>query len=108
MLRAIHAQEGRAAARAKAQEVAGKLKALRLGKVAAWLKEAVDEALVYYAFRDEHWRRIRTNNPLERIMREIIRRTRVVGTFPDGQSALNLAGARLRHTAGTKSSSGVT
>src|SRR5262249_49586459 len=47
------------------------------------------------------WRRIRTNNPLERILREIRRRTRVVGAFPDGQSALNLAAARLRHIAGT-------
>jgi hypothetical protein len=45
-------------------------------------------------------RRIRTNNPLERILREIQRRTRVVGAFPDGQSALNLAAARLRHIAG--------
>ena len=44
----------------------------------------------------------RTNNPLEPIMREIRRRTRVVGAFPDGQSALNLAAARLRHIAGTK------
>src|SRR5262245_11184337 len=57
--------------------------------------------LSYYAFPEEHWRRIRTNNPLERILREIRRRTRVVGAFPDGQSALNLAAARLRHIAGT-------
>ena len=42
------------------------------------------------------------NNPLERILREIRRRTRVVGAFPDGQSALNLAAARLRHVAGTE------
>ena len=42
------------------------------------------------------------NNPLERIMREIRRRTRVVGAFPDGQSALMLAAARLRHIAGTQ------
>jgi Transposase, Mutator family len=41
------------------------------------------------------------NNPLERLLREIRRRTRVVGAFPDGQSALNLAAARLRHVAGT-------
>ena len=41
------------------------------------------------------------NNPLERILREIRRRTRVVGSFPDGQSALNLAAASLRHIAGT-------
>ena len=38
---------------------------------------------------------------LERLLREIRRRTRVVGAFPDGQSALNLAAARLRHIAGT-------
>ena len=44
---------------------------------------------------------IPVNNPLERILREIRRRTRVVGAFPDGQSALNLAAARLRHIAGT-------
>ncbi len=102
MLKAIHAQESREAAKAKAEEVAGKLRALRLAKVAQWLEETVDETLVYYAFPDEHWRRIRTNNPLERIMREIRRRTRVVGAFPDGQSALNLAASRLRHIAGTK------
>jgi transposase-like protein len=62
---------------------------------------AVEETLTYYAFPEEHWRRIRTNNPLERILREIRRRTRVVGAFPDGKSALNLAAARLRHIAGT-------
>jgi putative transposase len=60
------------------------------------------ETLSYYAFPNEHWRRIRTNNPMERIMREIRRRTRVVGCFPDGNSALMLVGARLRHIAGTK------
>jgi Transposase, Mutator family len=63
-----------------------------------WLLE---ETLTYYAFPEEHWRRIRTNNLLERILREIRRRTRVVGAFPDGQSALNLAAARPRHIAGT-------
>jgi putative transposase len=56
----------------------------------------------YLTFPSEHWRRIRTNNPLERIMREIRRRTRVVGAFPDGESALNLAAARLRHVAGSQ------
>ena len=105
MLKAIHAQEDREAAQVKAREVAAKLRDLRLTKVADWLEATVDETLVYYAFPNEHWRRIRTNNPLERIMREIRRRTRVVGAFPDGQSALNLAAARLRHIAGTKWSS---
>src|SRR6201981_2800023 len=64
-------------------------------------QRSVEETPTYYAFPEEHWRRIRTNNPLERILREIRRRTRVVGAFPDGQSALNLAAARLRHIAGT-------
>jgi putative transposase len=53
-------------------------------------------------FPDEHWRYIRTNNPLERVMREIRRRTRVVGSFSDGNSALMLVVARLRHIAGTQ------
>jgi hypothetical protein len=42
------------------------------------------EAVIAYAFPDIHWHKIRTNNPLERIMREIRRRTRVVGAFPVG------------------------
>ena len=69
---------------------------------AADLVEAsVYETLTYYAFPDIHWQKIRTNNPLERIMKEIRRRTRGVGAFPDGQSCLNLAAARLRYIAGT-------
>jgi hypothetical protein len=57
---------------------------------------------VHYAFPREHWRCRRTNNPLERILREVRRRTRAVGAFPDGKSAWMLAAARLRHIAGTK------
>jgi putative transposase len=102
MLKAIHAQEDREAAQAKATDVIAKLRAQRLRKAAELLEEHVGETLTYYAFPDEHWRRLRTNNPLERIIREIRRRTRVVGAFPDGQSALNLAAARLRHIAGTR------
>jgi putative transposase len=78
-----------------------KLRGLRLSRAAELVEVAIEETLTYYAFPEEHWRRIRTNNPLERILREIRRRTRVVGAFPDGQSALNLAAARLRHIAGT-------
>jgi putative transposase len=61
-----------------------------------------EETFCYYRFPMEHWRLLRTNNPLERINREIRRRTRVVGNFPDGQSALMLVAARLRHIASTK------
>jgi len=101
MLKAIHASEDIAAAREKAIRVIEKLRGLRLSRAAELVEAAVEETLAYYTFPEEHWRRIRTNNPLERILREIRRRTRVVGAFPDGQSALNLAAARLRHIAGT-------
>ena len=101
MLKAIHAQEDRAAAEAKAAAVVAKLRAARMRKAADLLEQSVTETLSYYAFPEPHWCRIRTNNPLERIIREIRRRTRVVGAFPDGESALNLAAARLRHIAGT-------
>src|SRR6516164_2453649 len=101
MLKAIHASEDITAAREKATRVIEKLRGLRLARAAELVEAAVEDTLAYYAFPEEHWRRIRTNNPLERILREIRRRTRVVGAFPDGQSALNLAAARLRHIAGT-------
>jgi putative transposase len=101
MLKAIHAGEDLVAARQQAVRVIEKLRGLRLTTAAELVETAVEETLAYYAFPEEHWRRIRTNNPLERILREIRRRTRVVGAFPDGQSALNLAAARLRHIAGT-------
>ncbi len=102
MLKAIHAQEARAEAEAKAKQVVAKLKVMKLKKAAHIVEEGVIETLSYYQFPEQHWRRIRTNNPLERIMREIRRRTRVVGAFPDGESALMLTAARLRLIAGTK------
>src|SRR5262245_40450387 len=101
MLKAIHASEDIVAVREKAIRVIEKLRALRLTKAAELAEAAVEETLTYYTFPEEHWRRIRTNNPLEWLLREIRRRTRVVGAFPDGESALNLAAARLRHVAGT-------
>ena len=102
MLKAIHAQEDLAEAQKKTRSVADKLEAMKLRKAAQRVREGADETLSYYQFPREHWRQIRTNNPLERIMREIRRRSRVVGCFPDGNSALMLAAARLRHIAGTK------
>jgi putative transposase len=102
MLKAIHAQEDRQAARDKAGLVAEKLDTMRLSQAATIVRGGVDETLSYMAFPREHWTRIRTNNVLERIMREIRRRTRVVGNFPDGKSAVMLVAARLRHIAGTR------
>jgi putative transposase len=102
MLKAIHASEDIVSAREKAFRVGAKLRDLRLTRAAELVESGIEETLAYYRFPEEHWRRVRTNNPLERILREIRRRTRVVGAFPDGQSALNLAAARLRHVAGTE------
>ncbi len=102
MLKAIHAQESRKEALKKAQAVIADLRAQRLTRAADLIEESIEETLTYYGFPDCHWRKIRTNNPLERIMKEIRRRTRVVGAFPDGQSCLNLAAARLRHIAAGK------
>jgi putative transposase len=102
MLKAIHAQEDKREALQKAAHVIKKLQGMKLGRAADIVKEGIEETVSYYEFPREHWRRIRTNNPLERIMKEIRRRTRVVGSFPDGDSALMLVAARLRHIAGTK------
>ena len=102
MLKAIHAQEDLEEARAKAGRVIEKLETMKLGKAAEIVRSGIEETLSFYHFPREHWRRIRTNNPLERIMKEIRRRTRVVGAFPDGNSALMLVAARLRHIAGTR------
>jgi putative transposase len=102
MLKAIHAQENRDTAAGKAEAVVTELRRQRMAKAADLVEQHVGDTLTYYAFPDSHWIKLRTNNPLERIMREIRRRTRVVGAFPDGQSCLNLAAARLRHIAGTQ------
>jgi len=82
--------------------VAVKLKEMKLADAAALVLAGIDETLYYYTFPREHWRSLRTNNPLERLLREVRRRTRAVGAFPDGKSALMLAAARLRHVASTK------
>ena len=65
-------------------------------------EDGIEETLTYCDFPSEHRTRIRTNNVIERLNREIRRRTRVLGTFPDGSSALMLVCARLRHAAGTQ------
>ena len=102
MLKAIHAQEDKEAAQQKAEQVIAKLKALRLEKAAHIIQAGAEETFSFYEFPSDHWRHIRTNDPLERLDREIRRRTRVVGNFPDGQSALMLVAARLRYLSGKK------
>lgn len=102
MLKAIHAQESKEAAREKARQVAAKLQEMKLGAAAKKLQDGIEETLTYMEFPTQHWTRIRTNNTIERLNREIKRRTRAIGAFPDGQRALMLVCARLRHLAGTQ------
>ena len=102
MLKAIHAQESKKAAREKAKAVVEELRSMKLKEAAKKVEDGIEETLTYCDFPGEHWTRIRTNNCLERLNREIRRRTRVVGSFPDGNSALMLVCARLRHVAGTQ------
>ena len=67
---------------------------MNLNKVAEFVESTVEETLSYMNFPYEHWTRLRTNNALERIMKEIRRRTRVIGAFPDGYSAMMLDNVR--------------
>lgn len=102
MLKAIHAQEDKEAAREKAKQVIEKLQSMKLGKAARTVETGFEETLTFMSFPAQHWLRIRTNNALERLNREIKRRTKVVGTFPDGEYALMLVCARLRHVASSE------
>ncbi len=100
MLKAIHAQEDKRAAREKAAAVAAKLREMKLKEAARKIENGILETLTYMDFPSAHWSKLRSNNVIERLNREIRRRTRVVGTFPDGNSALMLVCARLRYIAG--------
>ena len=102
MLKAIHAQESKKASREKAAALVAELKAMKLPEAAKKVADGIEETLTYCDFPSEHWVKIRTNNAIERLNREIRRKTRVVGAFPDGNSALMLVCARLRHVAGTQ------
>jgi len=94
LVRTIFAQPDKAAAHAQLAEVAKSL-ALRFPKAAQMLRDAEEEILAYMAFPTEHWRQLHSTNPLERLMREIGRRTDVVGIFPNRASLIRLAGAVL-------------
>ena len=102
MLKAIHAQESKRAAREKAKAVVEQLRSMKLKEAARKVEDGIEETLTYCDFPSEHWTRIRTNNVIERLNREIRRRTRVVGSFPDGNSALMLVCTQLRHGIGTQ------
>ena len=102
MLKAIHAQENKEAAREKAVLVVQKLKDMKLPAAAKRVEDGIEETLTYMDFPTQHWPRIRTNNTIERVNRELKRRTRAIGAFPDGESALMLVCARLRYVASSE------
>lgn len=102
MLKAIHASEDGEAATEKANHIVQKLREQKLPEAARTLENGINETLTYYRYPTEHWTRIRTNNPLERLIKEVRRRTKVIGAFPDANSALMMCAARLRHVSGTK------
>ncbi len=101
MLKAIHAQESREAAETKSKDVITKLQSMKLSAAAELVENSIHETLAYYAYPPQHWLKIKTNNPMERLLKEARRRTKVVGAFPDGNSALMLVAARLRHGSST-------
>lgn len=74
---------------------------MKLGAAAKVVETAIQETLTYYAYPAQHWLKLKTNNPMERLLKEARRRTKVVGAFPDGHSALMLVAARLRHVSAT-------
>lgn len=98
-LKAIFSMESRGKALEKAESVAKDMEARKLREAAKCLREGIGETTTYLLddYPREHRRRIRTNNMIERLNREIRRRTRVVGSFPDGRSALMLICARVRY-----------
>lgn len=105
MLKAIHAQESKEAAREKAKQVVAKLERMKLLKAAQKVQNGIEETLTYIDYQPQHWTKLRTKNTIKRLNREIKHRTKVIGAFPDGQSALMVVCAQLRHVAAPEWSS---
>jgi len=93
-IRTAFAQPAPEAARRQWREVADGFRA-RWPRLAALLDEAEPDVLAYLAFPAAHWRQVWSTNPLERLNREVKRRTDVVGIFPNPAAALRLVGALL-------------
>jgi putative transposase len=93
-IRQIFTAASAAEARERLGQVADQLRA-HAPKVARLLEDAEADLLAFYAFPIEHWSKLRSTNPLERVNREIGRRTDVVGIFPNDAALLRLAGMLL-------------
>ncbi len=94
-MRSIFEQPDRDATWSQLGDVVDKLTEAGFNDVAVYLLDAADDVLAFSAFPAEHWPKIRSNNPQERLNKEIRRRTDVVGIFPNRQAVIRLVGAIL-------------
>ena len=95
LVRSIFEQPDRDTTWSQLGDVVDKLTEAGFNDVAVYLLDAADDILAFSAFPAEHWPKIRSNNPQERINKEIRRRTDVVGIFPNRAAVTRLVGALL-------------
>lgn len=97
MLKTIFAQESKADAEAQWDTVADALRE-KQDKLGIFMDASRDDVLAYMDFPREHWPQIASTNPLERVNREIKRRTDVIGIFPNDDAVIRLVGAIMLET----------
>jgi putative transposase len=95
LVRSIFEQPDRETTWAQLADVVDKLTQAGFNDVVVYVMDAADDILAFSAFPTEHWPKIRSNNPQERLNKEIRRRTDVVGIFPNRQAVIRLVGALL-------------